>query len=94
MLKTGLATVFNAASGEVLDSDTEFVGIGVAPSTADINALRQTATDFLDSGYVNAAPGRPTQELNLNGKVKNPFGSQVNSKGKLTTIWGQIKSQR
>jgi len=89
-----LAAVFDAGSRDLLDSDTEFVGIGVAPSAADITALRQAATDFLNSGDVNAAPVRPTQELNLNGTAKNPFEPQVSAKEKLTTTWGRIKSQR
>jgi len=43
-----LATIFNAASGELLDWDFEVVGIGAAPSAADINALRQAATEYLE----------------------------------------------
>jgi len=89
-----LAAIFDAGSGDILDSDTEFVGIGVAPSAADLTVLRQTATNFLNSGAIHAAPGRPEPELNFNGTAKNPFGQQVNSKGKLTTTWGRIKSQR
>ncbi len=64
------------------------------PSATDINALRKTVTDFLNNGAVNAAPSRPEEELNFNGKAKNPFEQRINSKGKLTTTWGRIKSQR
>lgn len=96
-----LAAIFNAASGEVLGFDTEFVGIDVAPSSADITALRQAATDFLrmggqtshilNSGAINAAPGHQEPAISFNGTVNNPFGQQVNSKGKLTTTWGRLK---
>ena len=89
-----LAAIFDDGSGELLDFDFESVGIGVAPSAADITALRQVATAFLNSGEVNAAPPRPEQELNFNGKAKNPFEQRVNMKGKLTTTWGRIKNQR
>ena len=82
------------SGGPLINMKGKVVGINTAPSAADITALRQTATDFLNSGAVNAAPRRPTQELNLNGKAKNPFEQRVNMKGKLTTTWGRIKSQR
>ena len=86
-----LAAIFNAGNGELLTWDFESLGIGVAPSASDTATLRQTATDFLNSGDVNAAPERPELELSLNGKVNNPFESQVSAKGKLTTTWGRLK---
>jgi len=91
-----LAAIFDAGSGELLDWDFESVGIGVAPSAADITALRQTATDFLNQngGDVSAAPERPEPELNFNGTAKNPFEQRASTKGKLTTTWGRIKIQR
>lgn len=85
-----LAAIFEVSSGELLDFDIEVVGIGAALSRADTNALSLAAANFVNRGGINAAPVRP-EKLNFNGKVNNPFESQVNLKGKLTTTWGRIK---